>query len=71
MNNYEKITASPGTLGAFLAALPVAGGPWDDAFHRAFCDHCGLEDCDPCPHEAERNNPAWWLAQEAKGGAGA
>ena len=54
MTNYEKITASPGTLGAFLAALPVAGGPWDTAFHQAFCDHCGLEDCDPCPHEAEK-----------------
>lgn len=68
MNNFERITASPEALAAFLADLPVVSGPWDDDFHRAYCDHCGLEDCDSCPHEAERNNPAWWLAQKAKGG---
>ncbi len=70
MSNFEKITASPEALAAFLSALPVTSGPWDDDFHREYCDHCGLEDCDHCSHEAERNNPAWWLAQEAKGGAG-
>ena len=48
-------------LGTFLASLPCLGGPWDDAFHRHFCDHCKAENCDACQHEAERNNPAWWL----------
>ena len=63
MNNFERITASPEALGAFLAPLPVLQGPWDDAFHRAFCDTCQVEDCDAdgCPHQAERNNPTWWL----------
>lgn len=64
MNNFERITASPEALGAFLAPLPVLQGPWDDAFHRAFCDTCQAEDCDAdgCPHQAERNNPTtWWL----------
>ena len=70
MSNFEKLSASPEAMAAFLTAIPVANSPWDDDFHRAFCHQCGLEDCDHCPHEAERNNPAWWLAQEAKGGAG-
>ena len=70
MTNFEKLSASPEAMAAFLTAIPVANSPWDDDFHRAFCHQCGLEDCDHCPHEAERNNPAWWLAQEAKGGAG-
>lgn len=63
MNNFERITASPEALGDFLASLPVLQGPWDDAFHRAFCDTCQAEDCDAegCPHQAERNNPTWWL----------
>lgn len=69
MTNFEKITASPEALAAFLAAIPVADSPWDDAFHKQFCHGCGLENCDHCPNETERNNPAWWLAQEAKGGA--
>lgn len=30
MNNFERITASPEALGAFLASLPVLQGPWDD-----------------------------------------
>ncbi len=34
MNNFEKITASPETLGAFLASMPIATGPWDEQFHR-------------------------------------
>lgn len=63
MTQFEKITASPEALGAFLASLPVLQGPWDDAFHRTFCDTCRVEDCDAegCPHQAERNNPTWWL----------
>ena len=24
-------------------------------------DYCTAENCDACQHEAERNNPAWWL----------
>ena len=63
MNNFERITASPEALGDFLASLPVLQGPWDDAFHRTFCDDCPVEDCDAegCPHQTERNNPTWWL----------
>jgi len=51
----------------------VAGVPYGDrqsvGGHRAFCDSCidsnGTENCDTpgCPHEAERNNPMWWLKQ--------
>ena len=69
MTNFEKITASPETLGTFLASLPIASGPWDEAFHRMFCDGCQVEDCDGqgCPHKVERDNPLWWLMQEAEG----
>lgn len=66
MTNFEKLTASPEALAAFLSAIPVADSPWDDAFHKQFCHGCGLENCDHCPHEAERNNPAWWLVQTAE-----
>lgn len=66
MNNFERITASPEVLADFLAALPVLSGPWDDDFHRTFCDSCPAENCDAenCPHQAERNNPAWWLNRD-------
>lgn len=66
MNNFERITASPEALADFLAALPVLSGPWDDDFHRTFCDSCPAENCDAenCPHQAERNNPAWWLKRD-------
>ena len=69
MTNFEKITTSPETLGTFLASLPIASGPWDEAFHRMFCDGCQVEDCDGqgCPHKVERGNPLWWLMQEAEG----
>ena len=69
MTNFEKITASPETLGTFLASLPIASGPWDEAFHRMFCDGGQVEDCDGqgCPHKVERGNPLWWLMQEAEG----
>lgn len=65
MRNFEQITASPEALGAFLASLPVATGPWDEAFHKEFCASCTAENCDAenCPHNAERGNPAWWLNQ--------
>ena len=43
MAEFEKITASPAVLGAFLGSLPCLEGPWDNAFHRAFCDKCKAE----------------------------
>lgn len=61
MTQYEQITQSPETLGAFLAALPVIDGPWDKEFQARFCAGCAAENCDACPHAAERNNPGWWL----------
>ena len=64
--NCDRITASPEALAAFLASLPCLDTPWDDAFHREFCDKCEAEDCDSCPHEAERNSPAWWLGLEVQ-----
>ena len=69
MNNFERITASPEALGEFLDALPVLSGPWDDAFHRAFCDNCAAADCDgdSCQHQAERNSAMWWLNQPYTG----
>ena len=64
--NFDLITASPEVLAAFLASLPCLDAPWDDAFHRVFCDNCPTTDCPQvCPHEAERNSPAWWLKLEA------
>ena len=68
MNNFEKVTASLETLGAFLASLPVADGPWDGEFQKRFCAGCEREDCDaaPCPHQEERNRPTWWLELDAK-----
>lgn len=67
MTNFEKITESPETLGAFLGSLPCLEGPWDTAFHRAFCDGCAAENCDAenCPNNDQRNNPGWWLRMEA------
>ena len=40
VTQFEKITESPETLGAFLAALPVVDGPWDTEFHKRFCAGC-------------------------------
>ena len=68
VTEFERITASPAILGAFLGTLPCLEGPWDDAFHREFCDKCEAENCDACPHEAERNSPTWWLKQEVVDG---
>lgn len=70
-SNYEVLTASPEALGSFLASLPVvANSPWDDYFSQTFCSSCEREDCDAdgCPHQDKRNNPTWWLAQDAGGG---
>ena len=70
MSNFEKITESPEALGEFLASLPVANGPWDEEFHRAFCDSCERENCDGkrCPHQDKRYNPLWWLMLGGKEG---
>lgn len=64
MTQFEKITESPETLGAFLAALPVIDGPWDKEFQARFCADCLYLGCDVCPHEEFRNNPGWWLTLE-------
>ena len=68
MTNFEKITESLESLGEFLASLPVATGPWDEEFHRAFCDSCELLECGPetCPHKG--NRPLWWLTLGEKPG---
>ena len=68
MTQFEKITQSPETLGAFLAALPVVDGPWDKEFHERYCADCLYLGCDACPHEEFRNNPGWWLTLETGGG---
>ena len=40
MNVFEKITASPEALAAFLGSIPAIETPWDDAFHRLYCSSC-------------------------------
>ena len=66
MTQFERITASPEALGEFLGSLPVLQGPWDDNFQAIFCSECNAENCDAenCDHQAERNNPTWWLKRE-------
>ena len=64
MTQFEKITESRETLGAFLTALPVIHGPWDTEFQARFCADCLYLGCDACPHEEFRNNPRWWLTLE-------
>ena len=62
--NFANLTQSPEVLGAFLSSLPVLEGPWDEEFHRRYCDGCTRADCDGgegCPHSEQRNNPLWWL----------
>lgn len=68
MTQFEKITESPETLGAFLAALPVVDGPWNKEFHERYCADCLYLGCDACPHEEFRNDPGWWLTLETDGG---
>lgn len=67
--NFEEITKSPEALGAFLRALPVLNGPWDEEFQRNYCAGCGKASCDDgsgCPYEDMRNSPDWWLRLEAE-----
>lgn len=62
--NFANLTQSPEALGAFLSSLPVLEGPWDEEFHRRYCNGCTRTDCDGgegCPHSEQRNNPLWWL----------
>lgn len=68
MTQFEKITESPETMGAFLAALPVVDGPWNKEFHERYCADCLYLGCDACPHEEFRNDPGWWLTLETDGG---
>ena len=63
--NFEKITATPEALAAFLSSLPVLSGPWDEAFHRRYCDACSAEECGECENKA-LNNPLWWLSLAAE-----
>lgn len=76
MNVFQKITATPDELAAALERLPIMTGPWDTAFHRAYCDACAAECCDPdangaggCPHQEIRGRVIrWWLAEEVPPG---
>lgn len=61
---FEKITASPEALAEFLASIRTLDAPWDEVFQQKFCTRCRASECDKCPHQAERNSPAWFLAQE-------
>ena len=63
---FKQITASPEALAAFLASIPALETPWDKVFQRTYCAVCSAENCDAggCPHQAQRNSPAWFLAQE-------
>lgn len=73
MTNFEKITQSPETLGAFLSSLPIPDAPWDTEFQRRYCGKCKKPNCDGgngCRHESRRNDPAWWLRLEARKDAG-
>lgn len=46
MNVFDRITASPQALADFLQAIPAINAPWDNAFHRIYCDQCAAENCD-------------------------
>lgn len=61
---FDQITASPEALAEFLASIPTLETPWDELFQQKFCTRCRASGCDRCPHQAERNSPAWFLAQE-------
>ena len=43
MNVFDRITKSPQALADFLQAIPAVNAPWDDAFHRIYCDQCAAE----------------------------
>ena len=66
MNIFDRITASPQALADFLQAISAINTPWDDAFHRIYCDHCAAENCDNCPNEALRGSALWYLTLPAE-----
>lgn len=66
--NFDAITADAQELGRFLRSIPILDAPWDDEFHKRYCNGCGAENCDTCPNERFRNNPEWWLSLEADSG---
>ena len=68
MTVFEKITQSPEALAEVLGSIVCVNSPWDYAFCRAFCDDCHAENCgdENCAHMEERDNPLWWLMQEAR-----
>ena len=63
---FDKITAYPEALAEFLASIRTLDAPWDEVFQRTYCAACSTENCkaENCPHQAELNSPAWFLAQE-------
>jgi len=63
---FEAVTKDAAALAGLLGGLPVIEAPWDTAFQKHYCASCGADNCDACPNEAFRNNPAWWLSLEAK-----
>lgn len=63
---FDQITASPEALAEFLASIPALDAVWDHLFQAKFCTGCRVPDCHKCPHKAERNSPAWFLAQEVE-----
>ncbi len=66
MNVFDRITKSPQALADFLQAIPAINAPWDDAFHRIYCDQCAAENCDNCPNEALRGSALWYLTLPAE-----
>lgn len=63
---FDKITASPEALAEFLASIPALDAVWDHLFQAKFCTRCRASNCNRCPHQKERNSPAWFLAQEVE-----
>lgn len=70
MTKFDQITTSTSTLATFLAALPTMKGPWDEAFDKAFCSSCAVQDCNEegCPYQKIRDAAIlWWLTTPADG----
>ena len=65
---FDQITASPEVLAEFLASIRTLDAPWDEVFQQKFCTRCRASGCDKCPHQEQRNSPAWFLAQEVADG---
>lgn len=65
--NFDRITASPEALASFLASLPCLDAPWDDDFHRIFCDNCPMENC-PKVYRGHRRHPDGYRADIRRAG---